>query len=104
VSALGRTSEPAERPPTSVDPACAAGLAIRYPQHAESPPRSTDGAGKRGGRHTSDPPIMDEPRDMQLQALRERVDRSEYEVDSQAVAGAILAKLLAGRTSPERPS
>lgn len=46
---------------------------------------------------------MDDPRDMRLKALRERVDRAEYQVDSHAVAGAILAKLFAGRTSPERP-
>lgn len=38
---------------------------------------------------------------MQLQALRERVVRSEYEVDSRAVAGAILARLLAERSSPD---
>lgn len=34
---------------------------------------------------------------MHLEALRERVDRSDYEVDTRAVAGAILARLLAER-------
>lgn len=37
---------------------------------------------------------------MQLEALRERVGRSDYEVDSRAVAGAILVRLLAERPAP----
>jgi anti-sigma28 factor (negative regulator of flagellin synthesis) len=41
---------------------------------------------------------------MQLESLRERVCRSEYQVDAQAVAGAILAKLTGMRTPPERPA
>lgn len=32
----------------------------------------------------------------QLQSLRERLQRSEYEVDTSAVAAAILARLLMG--------
>lgn len=37
---------------------------------------------------------------MHLEALRERVGRSDYEVDSRAVAGAILARLLTERPVP----
>lgn len=47
--------------------------------------------------------IMDEPREMEVATLRERVVRSEYEVDSRAVAGAILARLLAERRHPGAP-
>ena len=44
--------------------------------------------------------IMDELREMEVATLRDRVVRSEYEVDSRAVAGAILARLLAERPDP----
>lgn len=41
-------------------------------------------------------PIMDDQKMSQLQSLRERLQRSEYEVDTSAVAAAILARLLMG--------
>ena len=46
---------------------------------------------------------MDESKKMQIATLRERVIRSEYEVDSRAVAGAILAHLLADRPASSAP-
>ena len=46
---------------------------------------------------------MDELRKMEVATLRERVVRSEYEVDSRAVAGAIFAHLLADRPASSAP-
>jgi hypothetical protein len=46
---------------------------------------------------------MDLSREMQMQELRERIERNAYDVDAQAVADAIVARLLtAGRR--EQPS
>ena len=68
--------------------------ASRYPQQA--PPRQVQ---------PLPAPIetMDELRKMEVATLRERVVRSEYEVDSRAVAGAILAHLLADRPASSAP-
>jgi len=38
-----------------------------------------------------------EERTMQLDHLKDRIDRNEYDVDPRAVADAIVAKLVAGR-------
>jgi hypothetical protein len=78
----------------NVDTALVISVASRYPQQA--PPRQV---------HPLPAPIetMDELRKMEVATLRERVVRSEYEVDSRAVAGAILAHLLAGRPAPSTP-
>lgn len=89
----------------SVDTATGMTPTIRYPVQAAHPRRESSHARKTprlppgATRPCPDEPI-DELRTMQLQALRERVVRSEYEVDSRAVAGAILARLLAERSSP----
>jgi anti-sigma28 factor (negative regulator of flagellin synthesis) len=40
---------------------------------------------------------MDESRKLELQALREQVQRGEYEIDPRKVADAIVARLLATR-------
>ena len=77
-----------------VDTALVITVASRYPQQA--PRRQV---------HPLPAPIetMDELREMEVATLRERVVRSEYEVDSRAVAGAILAHLLTGRPAPSTP-
>ncbi len=41
------------------------------------------------------PELDESTRDMTVALIRERVARNEYEVDTQAVAGAILERLLA---------
>ena len=78
----------------------------RYPQQAASPPPSMTRVGDRFDTMAEPrqvPPspahieIMDELRKMEVATLRERVVRSEYEIDARAVAGAILARLLAER-------
>jgi anti-sigma28 factor (negative regulator of flagellin synthesis) len=46
---------------------------------------------------------MDELRRMEVESLRERVVRSQYEVDTSAVARAILARLLAARPATADP-
>jgi anti-sigma28 factor (negative regulator of flagellin synthesis) len=50
---------------------------------------------RQGAEHQ--PQIMDDERMKQLTSLRERLQRSEYEVDAGAVAEAIVARLLATR-------
>ena len=75
---------------------------IRYLEQAAQVPR-TDACARiepASGSETRPPAFdetIDELRTMHLEALRERVDRSDYEVDTRAVAGAILARLLAER-------
>jgi anti-sigma28 factor (negative regulator of flagellin synthesis) len=41
---------------------------------------------------------MDESRKMKMQALQERIERDEYDVDPRKVAEAIVAKLLAAKS------
>lgn len=78
----------------------------RYAQQAASPPPSGNRLGGRLETMAELSPVppspapfdtMDELREMEVAKLRERVVRSEYEVDTRAVAGAILARLLAER-------
>lgn len=83
---------------------------IRYFEQAAGMPH-TDACARIYPTTRSDvrPPAFDETidelRTMHLEALRERVDRSDYEVDTRAVAGAILARLLAERpTRADRQS
>jgi anti-sigma28 factor (negative regulator of flagellin synthesis) len=45
------------------------------------------------------PPTMEE-RTMQLDHIKDRIERNEYDVDPRAVADAIVAKLLADRQKP----
>ncbi len=78
---------------------------IRYLEQAAHVPRSDarvriDPASRSAARPPTFDETIDELRTMQLEALRERVGRSDYEVDSRAVAGAILARLLAERPAP----
>ena len=42
---------------------------------------------------------MDESRTTEMNELRERLERAQYTVDPNAVARALLERLLAGRTS-----
>ena len=64
--------------------------------HADACAR-IDSASRSDARPPAFDEKIDELRTMHLEALRERVDRSDYEVDTRAVAGAILARLLAER-------
>ena len=48
---------------------------------------------------------MDDQRTIQLQALRERIERGEYEIDARAVADAIIDRLrLCGEPVSQVPS
>ena len=100
------------------DPACSGGgnvdttlgmtVAGRYRQQA-TPPQTRDGCFETmAPRQVESSPAltetMDESRKMEVAALRERVVRSEYEVDSRAVASAILAHLLAERPASSTPA
>jgi anti-sigma28 factor (negative regulator of flagellin synthesis) len=44
---------------------------------------------------------MDESRTIKMQALRERLDRDEYEIDPHKVADAIVARLLERARTPD---
>ncbi len=78
----------------------------RYLYQAASPPPSRTGVAGRfdaiaepGQAPPSPTTTMDALRKMEVATLRERVVRAQYEVDSRAVAGAILARLLAERSA-----
>jgi anti-sigma28 factor (negative regulator of flagellin synthesis) len=45
------------------------------------------------------PPTMTEERTMNLDQIKARIERNEYDVDARAVADAIVAKLLGARQS-----
>lgn len=66
-------------------------------------PHDTRTDPRQAARQPSRTETMDELRTMEVATLRERVVRSEYEVDARAVAGAILARLLAERPSAGEP-
>jgi hypothetical protein len=59
-------------------------------------------AGRRAG-DARDETTMDLDREMYVQEIRERIERNSYDVDPHEVAGAIVARLLAGATRPEKP-
>ena len=84
----------------------------RYTGQAASPRPSRTRVGDRFDTMAEPRPVppspahietMDELREMEVATLRERVTRSEYEVDTHAVAGAILARLFAERPAPAEP-
>jgi anti-sigma28 factor (negative regulator of flagellin synthesis) len=51
------------------------------------------------------PDLDKNAREMNVELIRERLARKEYEVDADKVAGAIIERLLAGRfTTPEGDS
>ena len=71
-------------------------LALRYdtrPGRFRSGQRGGSGFVRdaRASRHPTD---MDESRTMKMQAIQERLERDEYEVDPRKVADAIVARLL----------
>lgn len=93
------------RDPKSADTPIGMTTTIRYLEQAVHVPRSDarariDPVSRSDTRPPTFDETIDELRTMQLEALRERVGRSDYEVDSRAVAGAILARLLAERPAP----
>ncbi len=93
----------------SVDTTLVISAARRYLQQAASPPSSgtlegdsdTMAAPRQAPPSPAPTDTTDELRQMEVATLRERVIRSEYEVDTRAVAGAILARLLAERPANE---
>ena len=112
MSGDGCGPDPMRPPGENVDTARVMIVYSRYPQQAASPPPSRTHEGDRfettaeprqvppSPSHTE---IMDELRHMEVASLRERVVRSEYEVDTRAVAGAILARLLGERAAAGEP-
>ena len=89
--------------PSCGDPARARAASVRYLRQEPPPPPPPDAADGDNTRDPIPPPTMTEPRDMQLEALRERVSRSEYDIDATAVAAAILARLAVVRPPSEHP-
>lgn len=91
-----------EARPSRDDPALAPRPVFRYSRHDPPPPPDPPDGGRLW-----DPlpePPMTEPRDTQLDSLRERVARSEYVVDPRAVAAAILFRLAGGTPPADHPS
>jgi hypothetical protein len=68
-------------------------LALRYATHAGRFQPSHDGASGFVRAPRARTP-MDESRQQQVQALREQIERGEYEVDPRRVADAIVSRLL----------
>lgn len=46
---------------------------------------------------------MAESRTTEMNQIRERLEREQYQVDTRAVAGALLERLLAGSVLPTAP-
>ena len=61
------------------------------------------GADGRYPEYRQDAELDESTRDMTVELIRERVARKEYQVDSDAVAAAILERLLAVRPTDEDP-
>jgi hypothetical protein len=73
-------------------------LALRYDTRRGRFGRVLDGdkdlGGDAGAAARTEP--MDLSREMKMQELRERIEHDDYRVDPQAIAGAIVERLLAG--------
>jgi hypothetical protein len=75
-------------------------LAVTYDTRLGRFGRRRDGnqdAGRRRGDAQDDGVKMDLDREMYMQEIRERIERDAYDIDPEAVAGAIVARLLAAR-------
>jgi len=83
----------------SADAAHAMQITLRYEQQSGL---SQSGREGRFGRvpSTDDEPVADARTTMDPDGEQERIDVVHYEVDPDAVAQAILARLVAGRTLP----
>ena len=109
MNAAGWGRDPVRPGDQSVDRALVITAGRRYPQQAASPPPTGPSVGDSDTmaevRQAPPPPAtietLDELRRMEVATLRERVIRSEYQVDTHAVAGAIIARLLAERPASE---
>jgi hypothetical protein len=73
-------------------------LALRYDTRRGRFGRVLSGDTNRGRDAGADrrTEAMDLLREMKMQELRERIEHDDYRVDPEAVAGAIVARLLAG--------
>ena len=73
-------------------------LALRYDTDTRAgrfrPARGGGSGYVRDARHAHRTIPMDESRKLELQALREQVQRGEYEIDPRKVADAIVARLM----------
>lgn len=73
---------------------------LRYRNRAVSDLNDTDTPlARQGAEHQRQ--IMDDERMKHLESLSERLKRCEYEIDSSAVAAAIVERLLATRAQAE---
>jgi Anti-sigma-28 factor, FlgM len=73
-------------------------LALRYDTRRGRFGRVLDGdkdPGRVAGAAADTDP-MDLSREMKMQEIRERIEHDDYRVDAQAIAGAIVERLLAG--------
>ena len=93
----GWGDNPIDRRPRPTDAADMTVLESRYATRDRAVGPAREGGG-RFARAASPPPVDDE-RTSKVEQLRERVRSGAYEVDEQAVAGAILAR-LAGAPQP----
>ena len=98
------TTPSSDRPPVTILSHMTA-LALRYdtrPGRFRSGERGGTGF-VRDARAARDNAPMDESRTIKMQALREQLERDEYEIDAAKVADAIVQRLLAVRAeaSPE---
>ena len=98
--------DPMLGPPTPVDRTRAMTVTLRYRHHSGR--RSTSAARRIDRRETRRVPTgpartMSPATHHEIEQLRERVRRSEYVVDAQAVAAAILARLHGDAQLPGEP-
>jgi hypothetical protein len=88
--------------PIPADAAHAMHTVIRYPQHEDRAARGRFGR-EVPGPATDDVQTADARKTMQTDDALERAETVGYVIDPDAVAAAIIDRLMAGRTFPTRP-
>lgn len=99
-----RGAHPIIHPASADDPSHMTVLELRYAsRHRVSPrpvsTRSRFGRDVHGDRVNTTP--MTDSRMSKMEEIRSRLERDQYSVDAEKVADAIIARLLAGRSSRE---
>jgi anti-sigma28 factor (negative regulator of flagellin synthesis) len=92
---------PMADPPSGADAAHVMTTAARYADQQDTSDRPAAVAGRFGRQVPLEARALDsvaETRKVQVDQMRNRMERGGYRVDSHAVAAAIIARLKAGRT------
>jgi hypothetical protein len=96
-------ANPIRPSPSDDDTICMTVLAVTYDTRLGRFGRRRDGDQDTGRRSEAarDESTMDLAREMQMQDIRERIERDAYDVDPHAIADAIVARLLSVTRTPQ---